>query len=121
MNCHLLEIEKIKTPVDLIWSLNTINEVFERSGHFSIEIQRCKYCGQPFVKVYAEITYIHTGRSDDDSWVYFVPIEENEIDELKDSKDKCLKLFEERKHITIDCEDKMYWNTNSINWIMQYV
>lgn len=102
MNCLLAQKDKLSKE-DL--EFETVKS-FVNSDHFDLYLCTCKECGQLYIACFVEIT---TTDFEDDYWNFWVPITNDEVEEIGSDTKMMIDLIQKRKHIRWHPDGDIYW------------
>ena len=108
--CHMIRSAKEHrlTHVELKSGFTTVEEIYGSSG-FDVWVDKCKQCGQLFIYCFKE-KYRPCG--DDDYWSFWVPVEESEIETVRNAS-PLLRFMGEfvgrRGNICWSATEEIYW------------
>ena len=83
-------------------------------SHESLNLCRCKECGQLFAKYDLEILL---SDDDDDCWTYWVPVTDAEAQSLQteEGRGEIVNLIKSRKRLVCGPQGKLYWNESDFD------
>ncbi len=91
-------------------SPGTVLEVLARGrtpGRRTFWICRCCECGQPFLRLRVEVP---SGPGAPEEWNYWVPVDSDEAERLREHPDEAENLVRSRARIVADPKGRLYWD-----------
>jgi len=99
MACHIIEAvkeKKFRFGAEINEQLELVEQIYKHRKE-KLSIDRCKDCGQLFIYCFRELLLPIL---EDDYFSFWIPIEQNEVEEIKQGEDKYLRrLIKTRSQI----------------------